>query len=41
MAFKKTGKGMYKSSSGRSYTGKRVRVYYATKGLRRKPEKRA
>ena len=32
-------KGKFKSPSGRVYTGKQVRAYYATKGWKRKPRK--
>ena len=39
MPFKKTGKDGYKSSSGKKYTTKQVRAYYATKGFKRKPKK--
>lgn len=38
MPFKKTGKD-YKSPSGKKYTGKQVRAYYATEGFSRKPSK--
>jgi hypothetical protein len=36
-AGKKGGKQMYKSSSGRRYTKRQVRAYYATKGFKRAP----
>lgn len=39
MPFRKTGRGKYKSSSGRVYTARQVRAYYATGGWRRKPRK--
>ena len=39
MPFRKTGRGKYKSPSGRVYTSRQVRAYYATKGFRRKPRK--
>jgi len=39
MPFKKV-KGGYKSPSGRKYTAKQVRAYYATKGWKRKPKKK-
>lgn len=39
MPFKKV-KGGYRSSSGRKYTAKQVRAYYATGGWKRKPRKR-
>lgn len=38
MPFKKINGG-YKSPSGRKYTAKQVRAYYATKGFSRKPKK--
>jgi hypothetical protein len=34
------GKGKYRSPSGRLYTKKQVRAYYATDGWKRKPRKR-
>ena len=40
MPFKKVGKNKYKSPSGRTYTAKQMRAYYATKGWKRKPRKR-
>ena len=40
MPFRRVGKGKYKSPSGRKYTAKQVRAYYATKGWARKPRKR-
>jgi len=39
MPFKKRGK-FYYSPSGRKYTAKQVRAYYATGGWKRKPSKR-
>jgi hypothetical protein len=43
MPFKKitSGKnrGKYRSPSGRIYTARQVRAYYATKGWKRKPRK--
>lgn len=39
MPFKKI-KGGYRSPSGRKYTAKQVRAYYATKGWKRKPRKK-
>ena len=33
-------KGKYRSPSGRIYTKKQVKAYYATKGWKRKPRKR-
>ena len=44
MPFKKItrgkNKGKYRSPSGRIYTAKQVRAYYATNGFKRKPRKR-
>ena len=34
------GKGKYRSPSGRKFTAKQVRAYYATKGFKRKPRKK-
>lgn len=39
MPFRKTAAGKYKSPSGKTYTPKQVRAYYATGGWRRKPRK--
>ncbi len=39
MPFKKV-KGGYKSPSGRKYTAKQIRAYYATKSWSRKPRKK-
>ena len=39
MPFKKRGR-YYYSSSGRRYTARQVRTYYATGGWKRKPRKR-
>ena len=39
MPFKKVGK-KYVSPSGRKYTAKQVRAYYATGGWKRKPSKK-
>ena len=39
MPFKKVGSGKYKSPSGRTYTKKQVKAYYATGGWKRKPKK--
>lgn len=39
MPFKKV-KGGYRSPSGRKYTAKQVRAYYATGGWKRKPKKK-
>jgi len=33
-------RGKYRSPSGRIYTAKQVRAYYATKGFKRKPRRR-
>lgn len=38
MPFKKTSKGNYKSPSGKKFTEKQVRAYYATDGFK-KPSK--
>jgi len=40
MPFKKVGPDTYESPSGRKYTAKQVRAYYATKGWKRKPKKK-
>lgn len=40
MPFIKVGKNKYRSTSGRKYTGKQVRAYYATGGFRRKPRRK-
>ena len=40
MPFKKIGKDKYTSPSGRKWTGKQVRLYYATKGFKNKPKKK-
>ena len=43
MPFKKTGKDTYKSPSGRKFSGKQVKAYYATEGFKRpskKPKKK-
>lgn len=37
MPFKKIGKNKYKSPSGRTFTAKQVKLYYATNGFKRKP----
>lgn len=41
MPFRKTGKNTYKSPSGRKFTGKQVKAYYATKGFARPPRRPA
>jgi hypothetical protein len=40
MPFVKTSRGRYRSPSGRKYTARQVRAYYATGGWRRKPRRR-
>ena len=40
MPFKKTKGGKYKSPSGRTFTKKQVKAYYATGGFKRAPRKR-
>ena len=40
MPFKKVKGGKYRSPSGRTYTARQVRAYYATGGWKRKPRKR-
>jgi hypothetical protein len=40
MPFRKVKGGKYKSPSGRTFTAKQVRLYYATKGFKRKPKRR-
>ena len=40
MPFRKTGRGKYNSPSGRVYTARQVRAYYATRGWRRKPRRK-
>jgi hypothetical protein len=39
MPFKKVGR-KYKSPSGRTFTKRQVRAYYATKGFKRKPRRK-
>lgn len=34
------GRGKYRSPSGRTFTKKQVRLYYATGGFKRKPRRR-
>lgn len=41
MPFKKVGRNKYRSPSGRKYTAKQVRLYYATGGFKRKPRRKA
>jgi hypothetical protein len=40
MPFKKTGPDSYTSPSGRKWTGKQVRLYYATDGFTKKPKRK-
>lgn len=40
MPFTKVGPNKYRSPSGRKFTGKQVRLYYATKGFKKKPRKK-
>lgn len=40
MPFRKTARGKYKTPSGRTYTARQVRAYYATGGWKRKPRRR-
>ena len=40
MPFTKTGRGKYRSPSGKTYTKRQVKAYYATKGFKRKPRKK-
>ena len=40
MPFRKTARGKYKSPSGRVYTRRQVRAYYATSGFKRAPRRR-
>lgn len=37
MPFTKQSNGKYKSPSGRTFTAKQVKLYYATKGFTKKP----
>lgn len=39
MPFLKQKNGKYKSPSGRIFTGKQVKMYYATDGFKKKPKK--
>jgi len=39
MPFKKSGSGTYTSPSGKKYTKKQVRLYYATKGFTKPPKR--
>jgi hypothetical protein len=39
MPFRRTSRNTYRSPSGKKYTGKQVRAYYATGGFKRKPRK--
>ena len=40
MPFKKIGPNKYRSPSGRIFTAKQVKAYYATHGFKRKPKKK-
>lgn len=40
MPFKKVGPNKYRSPSGKTYTAKQVKAYYATGGFSRPPRKR-
>jgi hypothetical protein len=40
MPFRRTAKNTYRSPTGRKYTARQVRAYYATSGWRRKPRRR-
>jgi len=40
MPFKKISKNKYKSDSGRQYTEKQVKLYYATDGFKKNPKKK-
>lgn len=40
MPFKKIGPNKYVSPSGRKWTSKQVRLYYATEGFTKKPKKK-
>jgi hypothetical protein len=40
MPFRKLSNGRYKSPSGRTYSAKQVRAYYATNGWKRKPKRK-
>jgi len=40
MPFTKTKGGKYKSPSGRTYTARQVRAYYATNGWKRKTRRK-
>jgi hypothetical protein len=40
MPFKKVSKNKYKSPSGKTYTAKQVKAYYATKGFTKKVKKK-
>jgi len=39
MPFKKVGKNTFKSPSGRKYSAKQVKAYYATEGFKKKVSK--
>lgn len=38
MPFKKVSRGMYESSSGKKFSTKQVKMYYATDGFKKKPK---
>lgn len=38
MPFKKTGQNEFESPAGRKYTGRQVKLYYATAGFTKKPK---
>jgi len=40
MPFTKISKNKYKSPSGRIFTAKQVKLYYATKGFKKKPKRK-
>jgi len=40
MPFKKTGKNSYRSPSGKKYTKKQVKAYYATSGFKKPVKKK-
>lgn len=39
MPFRKVGPNRFKSPSGKTYTAKQVKAYYATQGFKREPSK--
>ena len=40
MPFKKVGKNKYKSPSGRKFTKKQIKLYYATNGFKKRRKKK-